>query len=140
MGLEASSNHARHSATLGVMIIAAIALSALALAQQPESRTPDIAILKANLGGNCSADFVVNDANGKPVYAAIIHVRVRYGLWNIKRADLEIGTNSEGKARIEGLPAKAKTLTYDIEKDGKKTKVEQNVADMCRANFEASLK
>jgi len=38
----------------------------------------------------------------------------------VKRADLEIGTNSEGKARVEGLPRKARPLTYDIEKDGKK--------------------
>jgi hypothetical protein len=123
-----------------LMLIAAIALAGLVLAQQPEGRPPDIAVLKANLGGDCSADFTVVDADGKPVYAAAIHVRVRYGLWNIKRADLEIGTNSDGRARIEGLPTKARLLAYDIEKEGKKAMVEQNVSNMCRANFDVSLR
>ena len=122
------------------MRIAAIVLAGLALAQQPESPTPDIAVLKANLGGDCSADFTVAGADGKPVYAATIHVRVRYGPLNLKRADLEIGTNSDGKARIEGLPAKARPLAYDIGKEGKKAMAEQNVADMCHASFEVSLK
>ncbi len=122
------------------MLIAAIALAGVALAQQPESRPPDITLLKANLGGDCSADFTVTGADGKPVYAATVHVRVRYGLLSIKRADLEIGTNSDGKARIEGLPMKARALAYDIEKEGKKANVEQNVSSMCHANFHVSLK
>jgi hypothetical protein len=122
------------------MLIVAIALASVALAQQPESRPPDITLLKANLGGDCSADFTVTDADGKPVYAATVHVRVRYGLLNIKRADLEIGTNSDGKARIEGLPTKARALAYDIEKEGKKANVEQNVSSVCHANFDVSLK
>lgn len=121
------------------MLIAAITLAAV-LAQQPEARAPEMAILKANLGGDCSANFTVTDADGTPVYAATIHVRVRYGLWGVKRADLEIGTNSDGKARIEGLPAKARPLTYNVEKAVKKGVAEQNVAEMCQANFEISLR
>jgi len=82
----------------------------------------------------------VKDSEGKPVYAATIHVRVRYGVWGIKRADLEVGANSDGEARIEGLPDKAKPLTYDIQKAGRKAVVEQNVSDNCHANYEVSLK
>lgn len=121
------------------MLIVAITLAAV-LVQQPESRAPETAVLKANLGGDCSADFTVNDPEGKPVYAATVHVRVRYGLWGVKRADLEIGTDSNGKARIEGLPRKAKPLIYDVDKDGKKGVAEQNVAEMCHATFEISLR
>ena len=122
------------------MLIAAIALAAAALAQQPaEAPKSEVAVLKAGLGA-CSADFTVKDSDGKPAYAATIHVRVRYGVWGIKRADLEVGANSDGEARIEGLPDKAKPLTYDIQKAGKKAAVEQNVSDNCHAKYEVSLK
>ena len=121
-------------------VAATLMLGTVALAQQPEGRPPEITLLKANLGGDCSADFTVTDSDGKPVYAATIHVRVRYGLLSIKRADLEIGTNSDGKARIEGLPTKARPLLYDIGKEGKKANVEQNVSTMCHASFDVSLK
>jgi hypothetical protein len=40
-------------------------------------------------------------------------VRVRYGAMGIKRMDLEVGTNSEGKAVIKELPDKARPMTYD---------------------------
>jgi hypothetical protein len=89
--------------------------------------------------GPCSADFTVTGLSGEPVYGALIHVRVRYGFWSIKRADLEVGTNSEGRARIEGLPGKAKPLLYDIRKDILTSEAEQKVADTCQARFAVSL-
>jgi hypothetical protein len=54
--------------------------------------------------------------------------------------DLEIGTNSDGKARFEELPAKAKPLVYDIQKDTLKSSVEQDVATRCEAKFEVMVK
>ena len=99
----------------------------------------EVTILKANLG-DCSADFVVRGADGRPVYNATIHVRVRYGFMNVKRSDLEIGTNAEGKARIEGLPSKAKPLAYDIRKDTATAAVMQDVEAMCHASFDIALK
>jgi len=120
-------------------MIAAAAL-AVALAQAPASKPPDVTLMKAGLGGKCSADFTVKDADGKPVYGAMVHVKVRYGFAGIKRADLEVGTSSEGKARIEGLPDKARPMTYEIAKDEKKTEVSQDVADKCTATFDVMLK
>ena len=70
--------------------------------------------------GSCAADFTVTDASGAPVYAATVHVRIRYGFMSVKRMDLEVGTNSDGKARVEGLPEKAKPLVYDVTKDNLK--------------------
>jgi hypothetical protein len=122
------------------MMLITIALAALALAQQPsDAQKPELAVLKAGLGP-CAADFTVKDADGSSVYGAIIHVRVRYGFMNIKRADLEVGTNSEGRARVEGLPDKAKPLVYEIAKDTRKMTVEQNVASMCQGTFDVTLK
>src|ERR1700747_1048251 len=114
------------------MTAAALALAALVLLQQP-AKTPDVTLMKAALGGSCSADFTVKDADGKPVYAAMVHVKVRYGFAGVKRADLEVGTSSEGKARVEGLPDKAKPMTWDIRKEDKKTDVTQDVAEKCNA-------
>jgi len=86
------------------MLAPVLVLGALLASQQPGPQ--EIPVLKANLG-DCSADFLVRDADGKPVYNATVHVRVRYGAFSVKRSDLEIGTNADGKARIEGLPNKA---------------------------------
>lgn len=123
------------------MLIATLVLAAAALAQQPTPDTakPDLAIISARLGP-CSADFTVTDADGKPIYAAIVHVRIRYGFMSVKRMDLEVGTNSEGKARVEGLPEKAKPLTYDVTKDTLKGTAQQNLATTCKGMYTVALK
>jgi hypothetical protein len=99
----------------------------------------ELAVISARLG-NCSADFTVTDAGGAPVYAATVHVRIRYGFMSLKRMDLEVGTGSDGKARVEGLPEKAKPLVYDITKDGRKATIDQDLATMCRGTYQVSLK
>lgn len=122
------------------MTLFTIALTAIALAQQPpEAPRPEMAVLKAGLGA-CSADFTVKDSDGMPVNAATIHVKVRHGMMGIKRMDLEVTTNIEGKARIEGLPAKARPLAYDIQKAGRKAVAGQNLSKNCQATHEVSLK
>ena len=106
---------------------------------QPPGTPPDVPVLNARLGG-CSAEFTVKNADGAPVYLALIHVNVRYGPLNVKRMDIEVGTNSDGKARIKGLPDKAKPMTYDVQKDDKKTTIDQDVAKSCEGKFEVTLK
>ncbi|HYS27600.1 MAG TPA: hypothetical protein VEP46_18450 [Vicinamibacterales bacterium] len=118
------------------MLLAIVFAAVLAASQ---AAPQDVPVLKANLG-DCSADFTVRGADGQPVYNATIHVRVRYGFMSVKRSDLEIGTNGDGKARIEGLPSKAKPLVWDVRKGDLKAAVTQDVADMCRATFDAALK
>lgn len=113
---------------------------ALLSPQASSSKNDDVTLMKANLGGSCSADFAVKDADGKPVYAASVHVLIRYGFAGVKHADLEVGTSSEGKARIEGLPNKARPMTYEIKKDDRKTEVTQDVSDTCHATFDVTLK
>jgi hypothetical protein len=119
----------------------AIALSLiLTLPQQPA--TPpgvELAVISARQG-DCFGDFTVKDAAGAPIYAATIHVRVRYGFLGVKRMDLEVGTNSDGKARVEGLPANGRLLVYDVTKGTLKTMVEQNLETTCRAEHQVTLK
>jgi hypothetical protein len=116
-----------------------IAALAFALTAPQSSGSQEVPVLKANLG-SCSADFTVHGADTRPVYNATIHVRVRYGFMSLKRSDLEIGTNADGKARIEGLPVKAKPLAYDIRKELAAAAVMQDVEAMCHASFEVALK
>jgi hypothetical protein len=121
------------------MLITILVATAM-LAQQPaKPAEPEVTVLKAGLGP-CSAEFTVTDADGQPVYAALVHVRVRYGFLGVKRADLEVGTSSDGKARIVELPAKAKPLTYDIQHGDKKAVVEQDLAKACEAKYDVTLK
>jgi hypothetical protein len=118
----------------------AVVVLALLLPQTSAPKADDVTLMKANLGGSCSADFTVKDGDGKPVYAAMVHVVIRYGFAGVKHADLEVGTSSQGKARIEGLPNKARPMTYDIKKDDRKAEVMQDVSAMCHATFDVSLK
>ncbi len=124
------------------MIIASAIAMAFVLAQQqpPPPERPEVTLLKADLG-KCSADFAVKDADGKPVYGAKITVNIRYGFRGVRRADLEIGTNPDGLARVEGLPEKTrKPLAWEIRKGERKTSVEQKVAEQCTAKYAVTLK
>jgi hypothetical protein len=116
-----------------------IVLGATLLAQQ-QGTTLDVTLMKAALGGSCSADFVVTDGAGKPVTGAVVHVNVRYGFAGVKRADLQVETSPAGKVRIEGLPDKARPMTYDIKKDELKAEVTQDVSKSCHAMFDVPLK
>jgi hypothetical protein len=119
-------------------MLVALMLAAIPLAQSPQKT--DVTLMKAALGGSCSADFTVTDAGGKPVVGATVHVKLRYGFAGVKRADLEIETSPNGKVRIEGLPDKAKPMTYEIKKDELKTEVTQDVSSTCHATFDVTLK
>lgn len=79
----------------------ALAFAGLALAQ------PEIPVVDGHLG-SCSRDFTVRDQNHKPIYNARISVLIRYGALGVRKMSLEVGTNSDGKARVAGLPEKTK--------------------------------
>ncbi len=125
------------------MLIASALTLAILLAQQPppaDSSRPEVTLLKADIG-TCSADFTVKDTDGKPVYGAKITVNIRYGFGGLRRADLEIGTNPDGRARVEGLPEKTrKPLAWEIRKNDRKATVEQKVADTCAGTYVVTLK
>jgi DNA-binding beta-propeller fold protein YncE len=108
-------------------------------APQSSAATPGLAVISARLG-TCAADFTVTDAAGAPVYGALVHVRVRYGLMSLKRMDLEVGTGSDGKARVEGLPEKARPLSYDVTKDNLRATVAQDLTTTCRGTYPVTLK
>jgi len=99
----------------------------------------DVPVIKGDLGP-CSADFTVTDSANKPLYDAKIHLTVRYGFMNKRKSDFEVGTNSDGKARIEGLPEKVKKLLeFKIRHGGHTKSVMHDPANECHANFTVVL-
>jgi hypothetical protein len=85
----------------------------LALGGQPQTAEVPVPTVDADLGP-CSVDFTVTDQKFHPLYNAQIRVHFKYGFWGMKRMDLQIGTNSAGKARVKGLPTKLRHPPLDF--------------------------
>lgn len=112
-----------------VLLIGSVCLAA---AQAPEVPKVDGGV------GACWVDFTVT-ADRKPVYNARVHVLVRYGL--VHKIDLEVGTNSDGKARVAGIPQKVKKppLVFDIRKNQAVATVQHDPATDCHASYDVAL-
>jgi len=126
---------------LGKLLLLAIVLLAGATPDHALCAAPvDVPVIKGDLGP-CSADFTVLDSNNKPVYNAKVHVTILYGFMNKRKSDLEIGTNSDGKARLEGLPDKLKKppLEFKIRGGDLQKSVTQDPATDCHASFNVQL-
>jgi hypothetical protein len=91
--------------------------------------------------GACSADFTVNDADNKPVYAASIKVHIAYGFMYARKLDLEVGTNIDGKARFAGFPARVKNGLFFQASEGDRTgDAFDDPATNCKAQFTLVLR
>ncbi len=91
--------------------------------------------------GPCTADFTVVDASNKPVYNAKIHTKLKYGFMSKRDTDLEVGTNSDGKARMEGLPDKLKKppMEFTIQSGDSTKSVSNDPAANCHPTFSVTL-
>ena len=54
--------------------------------------------------GSCSVEFTTIDGHGNPIGGASLRLHLTYGFAGIRRLDLEVTTNTDGKARFTGLP------------------------------------
>jgi hypothetical protein len=98
-----------------------------------------IPVVDGHLGG-CSADFTVTDKNHVPLYDAKIDVTIRYGFLGLRKMSLQVGTNSDGRARVAGLPDKSnKTFNFEITSGMMSGTVSMNTSDRCDATFEVVL-
>jgi hypothetical protein len=90
--------------------------------------------------GPCSADFTITDATGAPVYNAKVRVHIAYRFLNAHKLDLEVGTNSEGKARFTGLPEKTKQgLFFHASEGGREGSAFDDPAKTCKASLTIAL-
>jgi hypothetical protein len=91
--------------------------------------------------GTCSADFIVNDADGKPVYAATIKVHIEYGFMYLRKLDLQIGTNADGKARFTGFPDRVKHgLFFEASEGDRVAEAFDDPAANCKNQFTVVLR
>jgi hypothetical protein len=91
--------------------------------------------------GPCSADFTVTDADGAAVYAAKIAVHIAYGFMYARKLDLEVGTNSDGRAGFTGLPERVKHgLFFEASAGDRAAEAFDDPARTCQAKFTLALR
>lgn len=91
--------------------------------------------------GACSLELTVNGPDGKPVYAATIKVHIAYGFGGVRKLDLEAATNSEGKLKFTGLPARVRRppLEFRASKDDLEGVATYDPSSECEAKHDISL-
>ncbi len=107
------------------------------------SQTPDPHSVPAIDGGlgSCTADFTVTDTASAPVYNAKIDVHIAYGTWSIRKLDLEVSTNVDGKARFTGLPNQLKRgLFFEASEGDRQAEAFDDVNKTCTAQFTLQLR
>ena len=116
-------------------IFAVLILASYLFAQQ----APPVPVVDGELG-SCYADFKVTDANGAPVYNASIHVLIRHGFLSKRKLELQVGTNSDGKARVAGSPSEIKRIpVFAVSAGGVTKKIEHDPATNCHAYYDVQL-
>lgn len=129
-----------HSALLSAVVL--ILLCASVLQAQTAPPPPDSKIVsEVDAGlGSCTADFIITDENGAPIYAATIRVHITYGFASLHKLDMEVGTNSAGKARFIGLPDHPKQGLFFRASEGKREgSAFDDPGKTCKANFTVQL-
>lgn len=107
--------------------------------QQGAQKAQEIPKIDGGVGA-CRADFTVRDGEKKPIYNAQISVQLRYGFMNMRKTDLQVGTNSDGKARFTGLPNfPKKPLAFHIKSGTVSKTVTDDPETNCNAVYDVVL-
>jgi|YelNatPaOPRAMG01_1025707.scaffolds.fasta_scaffold37230_3 hypothetical protein len=117
-------------------VVNAIALSLLFAGGLIAASEP-VPVPQVNAGiGPCTVDFTVS-RNNEPLYNAEISVHIAYGFMGMKKMDLKVGTNSEGKARFIGLPEKVHNppLAFVVKSNGLSKTVDFWPNVKCRSQY-----
>jgi hypothetical protein len=123
-----------------VFICLATSLVAASFARLPADQSqPDVPTVNAGIG-SCRADFNVKDGEGKPLYNAKIDITIKYGFMNMRKAQLEAPTNTNGQARFTGLPNFSKKPLEFVISSGTISKTEtDDPATNCNAVYNVTL-
>jgi hypothetical protein len=92
--------------------------------------------VNANLGP-CTVNFTVSEKADRPLFNAEISVKIAYGFMGVKKMDLKVGTNNEGKARFVGLPEKVHNppLSFVVSAKGLTKTVNYWPSVKCQARY-----
>ncbi len=132
--------------TMNTLRTSSLCLIFLALAPFSLSQTtaPDdsktIPVIDGGIG-TCSVDFTITDTAAAPIYAAKIKVHIAYGFMYARKLDLEVGTNSDGKARFTGLPDRVKRgLFFEASEGNRSGNAFDDPATTCKNQFTVVLR
>jgi hypothetical protein len=91
--------------------------------------------------GPCSLELTVTGADGKPAYAATVKVHIEYGFGGFHKLDLEAGTNSDGKVKFTGLPARVHRppLEFHALKDNSEGAATYDPSAECQGKHDITL-
>ena len=114
-----------------------VAVPLFSEAQSPNEKVPVI----QGGAGPCSLELTVMGADGKPAYAATVKVHIAYGFGGMRRLDLEAGTNSDGKVKLAGLPARVQRppLEFHASKDEFRGVATFDPSTECQAKREIAM-
>jgi hypothetical protein len=99
----------------------------------------DVPSISADLGP-CSARFTVTDG-AKPIYDAKVRTRIKYGSFGIRKIDLEIGTDANGKADVLKLPNLSKQpIVFEVVKGDISRTVIFDPSQQCEATYDVALR
>jgi len=118
----------------------ALSLACWAQDQAKSDTTPSkVPVISGDLG-DCTADFRVTDVKDQPISNAKISLEIKYGFGGFHRSTLEIYTNTDGKARFEGLPLRSRgPLAFTASYQERTTTVMVEPRDKCHGSFTAIL-
>jgi len=117
-------------------IVAAASLFSDTQAQSNEK----VPVIDGN-AGPCSVELTVLGADGKLVYAATVKVHIKYGFGGMHRLDLEVGSNSDGKVKFTGIPARVQRppLEFRASKDEFSGIAVVDPSTQCQAKYDITL-
>src|SRR6478736_3610564 len=128
-----------YASLVSVFVMISVTLAFAAQSQQPApSPKPDDIPVTDGTSGPCSIEFTVTDSEGKPVYAARIDVHLAYGAFGAHKLDMGVYTNTQGKAKFTGIPAKVKKppVEFNAKKDDLVGLATMDPATECQAKHD----
>ena len=138
--MNMTSNRLRICAVVTALF--AFAASRSAFSQTPATTSPDpksVPVIDGGIGP-CSADFTITDNAGAPIYAAKIDVHIAYGFMYLRKLDLEVSTNVDGKARFTGIPDRLKRgLMFHASEGDRAGDAFDDPATTCKAQLTIAL-
>jgi len=122
-----------------LLTVSALCVMLPATTVAAQDQNVPVAVVDGHLG-RCSADFTVIDKEQVLLYDAKIDVSFRYGFLRLRKMSLQVGTNSEGRAGVAGLPDKAnQTFRFKITSGTMSKTILMHTFDRCNAVFEVVL-
>ncbi len=125
---------------LRILAVLSATLVAVSLSAQESSHNEKVPVMDGG-AGPCSLELSVIGADAKPAYAATVKAHMSYGFGGIRRLDLEAGTNSDGKVKFIGIPARVHQppLQFHASKDEFEGVTAYDPSTECQAKHDIRL-